>query len=97
MYETSASVIALVAVPYVRRAEPRTAARVATVWVVLRFFLVNPGLFFGLSRVLLALGRGDVRQDALCLPDFPAPVFVPAFLFGRRMTQPSPQGRPVPR
>lgn len=91
-------VLLVLAVPYVRRAKhPRSKTLAATMLFVLLFFMVSSALFFGLSRLLVALGRGDALNNALWSLAFLALVFVPAFVFARWMIKRPPWDRPVPK
>lgn len=91
-------VLLALAVPYVRRAKhPRAKTLAATMLFVLLFFLVSSALFFGFSRLLVALGRDDALDSAGWASVFLALVFVPAFLFARWMIKRPPWDRPAPK
>ena len=64
---------------------------------MLLVFLVGSALFFGFSRLLVALGRGDVLDGVKWASVFLVLVFVPAFLFARWMIKRPPWDRPAPK
>ena len=64
---------------------------------MLLVFLVGSALFFGFSRLLLALGLGDVLDGGGWAGVFLVLVFVPAFLFARWMIKRPPWDRPAPK